>query len=440
MLVKLSLLAALIWGVMYFLLNQPQPATQQIALPIKTSQNSEQLFTPQAIDPVTTTYIQEEPLAYINQLRQQSGLYSFEHDKRLDEAARVHAKYIRYSGHVGHMQENSSSPYYSAYSPLDRGINAGVKSQIFLENISRGQRSVKASVDGLMSAVYHRFNFLSFHTDKLGYAIDDNVYVYTMAHSGLDRLCHEVSYEGELSYYDGVCPEPTHRIEKEQFDFERSRLLEQAPAYVIWPPRDGKAIPTAFFEEEPDPLPDMQVSGYPISIEFNQKQFPNTITLERFDIFDEHDQQLTNVRLLDAQAFQGGTLLASQFVLFPLERLTHGKRYRAEIQYRYNERLETITWSFTTDYPKEKFHVIEYEPEATRHIVSNEPTIVYVVPNDGNDLLGSYDITYPKTVKLLEHTLVDPNTMRLHIQGNEGDVVNVKFENDQRLKFMITNE
>ena len=134
----------------------------------------------------------------------------------LSTAALNHSRYMNETKEVGHNETHTNATYYSGNSPSNRVNNAGYSNIFVGENVSYGQSNFMESINGLMSAIYHRFGFLHLNINEIGAGKDSNYYTYEMGRNG------------------GVT----------------------SPNMVIWPPENAKNIAPVFFDESPDPLPE----------------------------------------------------------------------------------------------------------------------------------------------------------------------------------------
>jgi len=139
-------------------------------------------------------------LNYINQLRVEAGLTQLVENSKLDIAAQKHADYLSDTNTIGHYENNSAYPsiYYSGVFPVDRGAAANYYSPYYSENLSSGQKNVYDSIDGLMSAIYHRYGFLDFNIDEIGIGLNYNnsngkIFNYNMGNSELNALCDKTT-------------------------------------------------------------------------------------------------------------------------------------------------------------------------------------------------------------------------------------------------------
>jgi hypothetical protein len=308
--------------------------------------------------------VEDEGLEYLNTLRLQAGLNKLSKNITLQIAAKNHADYLydiysNYNINIGHEEMASyQSQYYTGETPSKRGIAAGYKTlSYYRENTSSGQRDIYESIDGLMSAIYHRFGFLDFNIDEIGIGINSKndkykVYNYNMGISHMNELCKRDSFDEYGFFYEGVCENRSLRIEKSIYENAINNNSLNNPKYIVWPPFDSTDIPTTFYEEKPDPLPNRSISGYPISIEFNT-HFYNTIDTLTISLFDENRTIINDTHFIDKSSDVNNKFTQFQFALFPLAVLNHNSKYLVEISYsaqKKNDEIENekISWEFIT--------------------------------------------------------------------------------------------
>lgn len=152
-----------------------------------------------------TSMVVANPVSYINQYRQAAGMVSFNYSGVLSKAAKNHAEYLGHKGSEniktfadGH-SEVPGKTGFTGKNVGDRAKYVGYPHQLTAENISLGNESGKSSIDLLMSGIYHRFGFLSFDYDEVGYAVNDNIYVYNMGRGDMSRLCENPPKEALTS-------------------------------------------------------------------------------------------------------------------------------------------------------------------------------------------------------------------------------------------------
>ena len=435
--------------------------------------------------------------SYVNQLRQAAGMMALAWNSELADAAQAHADYLAanpipessFHGGSAH-REAAGLPGFSGAAPAERALAQGYPHRQVSENVSSGGKDSSAAVDGLMSAIYHRFGFLNFGVDEMGAAQNDHQYVFLMGRGDLRDLCWSpppqviaqqpvkcgdsvvtetfmqalcddlptaalqrqpwptACSNGQLldneamrryceqgfpaqarlhgrgrfyplcdppvkvgaTWFDAFCAAPpeaaTYRQSGRYYEMcdppakvdaqwlERrcaaagadGRYRESGKYYtpcvdeslrvrarsmvsmrrtlqrrnadvVMWPPDQATHIPPAFFEEDPDPLPDYSVSGYPISIQFN----PATTTkveLATFRLFawtgnglEFSWKEVTDTRVLDQHSDPHKVFSALQFALFPLQRLQWATRYRAEVEGWVDGEYRQYGWEFQTTDP-----------------------------------------------------------------------------------------
>jgi hypothetical protein len=169
----------------------------------------------------------ERLLDYLNQLRQQAGMTALQHQAALSTAAQNHADYLANNTWLEHKQtlpsahhEEPGDVYFTGAEVGQRVMHAGYAHEAVLENISQGPAEMQPqdAVDGLMSAIYHRFTFLDLAADEVGIGTRDGVHVFELGRSDLRDLCTAPQEEALFtapvycldtlvtsSYYDEMC-------------------------------------------------------------------------------------------------------------------------------------------------------------------------------------------------------------------------------------------
>lgn len=513
--------------------------------------------------------------AAVNALRQQAGLPLLSHSQVLADAAGEHAAYldlhrgpsVRAIGVSAHRQQPGRSGF-SGTDPAERAIAAGYPHRVVLENVSMGYDSLAESLDGLMSAIYHRLTFLDFAADEIGSARGERSRVFLLGRSDLSALCsapprdallrppvdcmgqpmtraayerlcaalpesaryrppHPIvcpngqqldagfmrrlceapplaaRYQGVGHYYqpcgrdgpridahwfDALCDaappgaaysgsgryvelcekapavsqewfesyctalpdgdrftgsgrfqQPcatSHAVRVEYLDQARHRLLAERPDWVVWPPDGTEGFPPAFFVETPDPLPDLEVSGNPVSLQVNPV-LASRIELVGFSLFRllEDREHAVDVRLMNADTDPNGLFTEHEFALFPLQRLDWGAQYRAEARLTLDGEPTLIDWHFKTrraDVP-----LIEVAGDYERHrFDAGKPFWLYLPPRRGQPqtVLSSRSV-YPRGSRV-QVKVVDPNTAEITIETRSCDRVSVTFEQERTVELM----
>ena len=360
----------------------------------------------------------------INHLRQQAGMVPFRENRALDKAAQVHADYLVTYGVVTH-RERSGRKGFSGTLPVDRALRAGYGSRFVSENLSAGNSDIRRSLYGLFSAIYHRFVFLDPSYDEIGIGAAQNkrgplhrAYVYLMGNHALDVLCHEPDYRGKGRYVYGVCADSKHRIESDRFAQARTAVKERNPHIIVYPAEGQTEVLPAFYREEPDPLPEYDVSGYPVSVEFNDRYF-RKVSLETFRLFEEGNRTPLRARLLDKQHDPHHRLNRRQFALMPLKRLKYATTYRAEIVYRHKKKRYTKRWRFSTQRPARSLRVIT-KKKTTLKLKNGRSYWLYFPPRNGHDMLGT--MHYPAAISA---HFVDPHTLEITIPPDRSKPITI---------------
>jgi len=273
---------------------------------------------------------QEEGLNYINAIRANIGLVKFKHNKELEEANRLHALYLKdvydtFGVNMTHYEDNISYPseYYRGDIGTDRAIASGYPAMWAGGDISYGDISSISSIDGLLTAIYHRQALLWNWVDEIGVGVG----------RGVSRGFHA---EGQ---FFGIK------------DDNRIGFLQAiSPIMVCFPYSMQGGIRREFDgNESPDPLPD--VSGWvgnPISVTFNQMKV-DSVELLSFKLFktdrnddgegsDSGDIEITNTRILTKETDPAERFSAFDFALFPLDVLESKTVYKVVFKW-----IETVS-------------------------------------------------------------------------------------------------
>ena len=378
----------------------------------------------QAIEPTTREPIVKEELSldiemekinaitYLNELRSATGLVRLNESTLLNVSANNHAKYLLSHKITAH-NEVKGRAYFTGETVGERAKHIGYKAFYVSENISGGSRNYKESIDGLFSAIYHRFGFLDFKVDEVGIGIvqdsknrAETTFVYNMGISTLNQLCSGQSFSQLGKYIQGACFDKDFKISEQIFNYSFEINHELNTDIAIYP-YDGEVdVPPAFFKETPDPLPDYDVSGFPISISFDEEQFEK-LELESFRLFDEHNQEVENSLIYDYKSDINHMFKKYEFALFPLERLEWESQYFVEVVYRVDGVKKSKKWSFSTRRFSEKI-VNVTEEKSLFTLERGVSSIFYFRPTSPHDLLS--EITFPTYVDI---GLIDENTIRL---------------------------
>lgn len=242
-------------------------------------------------------------------------------------------------------------------------------------------------------------------------------------------------YRDSLRYRQ-PCADPIDvRVEYlDELDAARQRRL---PESVTWPPDGATGVLPAFFVEEPDPLPDLEVSGYPVSIQFNPARV-RRVVLQAFRLFRMEPGSpvaVERVRLLDQASDPHQLLSAFEFALFPLERLDWGAHYRVEVEALLDGQPRRLSWSFSTrgeDLP----HLVVTESVQRFVVQPDKDYLLYLPPQEDRP----HTVLKLRTRHLrgtqLNLTLVDPNTLQVRVGPVACDRVGLDFDDGHRVELV----
>ena len=379
-------------------------------------------------------YEQHRAFDYVSETRETMGLNGLTPNTLLERAAQSHADYL-VAHHASSHFETEGKRYFSGVSPMDRAAYAGYASLRVSENLSTHHHSAKASVEGLFSAIYHRFAFLDPQIDEMGVGVtqdaavgNNSAFVYLMGNSRVRVLCEEESFRGQGKYVYKVCLDPKHRIRAKAFERALQHQQRENPRLILYPYDGQEEVTPVFYDESPDPLPESEVSGFPVSVAFNPSFFPKVseVSLRLY----KGDKEVPG-HFMEKENDPHGRFSALQFALFPEERLAYNTRYRVLLQYRYKDEMQQQIWHFSTTQIEEPLYVIT-QAEQTVRIKAGSSCVLYFKPENAHDLLGS--IHYPQRVSVL---FLDHNTLRLSLLSNDADDLVIET-GSRRVKVIVT--
>jgi uncharacterized protein YkwD len=378
----------------------------------------------------------------LNRLRRAAGMAPFAPQRLLDKAAQSHADYLARNRATGHGQTRSR-PGFTGAGPVERAAWAGYPHRALAENVAEGQAGIVDATDALMSGIYHRLGFLAFGMDEVGIGIsaapERERYVFNLGVAGLTRLCGERPAEARHAP-PGSFYEPCRdgfRVRAEHYTRVTAAVQAANPRVVLWPPAEGSEIPPAFFNESPDPLPDYQVSGYPLSVQFNPAHVQRA-AVRSFRVFHEAQggrRELRATRLLDARSDPHDKFGPLEFALFPLQRLGWDQAYAAEAVFAVDGREETFRWRFRTRAAGAPLYTATAQGE-TLPVVAGRAYAIYVPPTREAPLLGGFQ--YRASHDVRPHlSLVDGNTLRVRVEGQPCGSVDVTLARGRRFTLRI---
>jgi len=377
----------------------------------------------------------KEALIYLNKLRTGAGETLLVENVILNTSALNHSNYLVTNNISGHY-ETAGKTGFTGVQPWERSAYAGYLSSIS-ENVSTGQTSIEESIDGLYSAIYHRFGFQAFDIDEIGIGVNfsgTGAYTYNMGNKKLNDACGGTSFSGSGRYYTGVCSDTTFKLEESVYLNVQNANKASNPSKVLWPYANQINVSPVFFEESPDPLPDYSVSGYPISLKFND-YFNKTVSLTSFQLFDSAKNEIANTRLLKKDNDPNSKMTTHEFALFPLTRLDWNSKYTAKAVYSVDGVTEISEWSFTTKSIGYDYYKITTNSSDIT-IQANKTYALYVVPSSKIDVLTSYNT---KGTFLPKTAFIDSNTLSVSTTDAIGGKTTITLSNGKTINITITS-
>jgi len=379
--------------------------------------------------PMDVSFEKIQARTAVNSIREAMQMQTLSQNEQLSAAAQAHADYLVLNQESSH-SEIEGHKGFTGIRPVDRAFYAGYNAAYVSENLSGKNPNAQSSVDGLFSAIYHRFGFLNPGIDEIGVGVTqdeentrNSAFVYVMGNSELNRLCSVKSFNGFGKYVYKTCREKEHRIAEKKFRKAQIYHKQNNPKIILYPYDGQTEVPPAFYSEIPDPLPDHEVSGFPISIEFNDYFFKD-VQIDSFKLFKDNKEVL-NVLLMDKQNDPHLKFTDKQAALFPLERLEYDTTYHAAVVYRANGKREKIMWEFTTKKPTETLHIITKKEEEIS-IVSGRSHMIYFRPLDAHDVVKN--VQFPSTADI---EFLDNNTFKLTL--NDESINSFDIVSDSRI-------
>ncbi len=381
--------------------------------------------------------------SYLSHLRSLAGMTPLGRNQVLERAAKNHDLYMIANNVFGHY-ERRGDPHFTGVRPDDRAVYAGYPSRYVFENIAGGDDTIEEAIDGLFSAIYHRFGFLDFTIDEIGAAFDtsqnyayQSVSTFDMGNKEVARLCAGPEFSGYGSYTYNICADPNKKISATKFHKALEDLANQNPAIVLWPYKNATNIPPAFYEEDPDPLPECSVSGYPVSVNFNPFKTSGTPQMIEFSLQDEEGDEVPLVRTMKHDNDPSGHFSLYDFAIFPQNRLDWGEKYHAKFVYSLGGQTHTIEWDFRTKVLPGPYYRVQGNGESYR-VVSGKKYFFYIPPRDCNDKLDGFSSRYRGNIHY-QRGFYDHNTLWIQLDGPIGSEVDINFYDGRSIKVVIAS-
>ena len=380
-----------------------------------------------------------EAIEQLNRYRTLASMTTYNTNSLLSKASLNHSKYLIRNNISGHIEANGR-PGFTGVEPADRAVYVGFTTKSVSENISAGTPNADASIDGLFSAIYHRFGFLTFENNIVGSGAKDGTYTYLMSNEALRSLCRQEGSEFGWS----VCSTQGRNLTDSDYVKAIDDVQKENPPFVVWPPNNTDDVYPVFFTESPHPLPGSTVSGFPVSISFNP-YYVASASVSKIEVYDNENTKLSG-KFMTKSNDPNRKFSELQYAFFPLYRLKFATEYRVVIKYsltpteHYNgETSGTLNYSFITEVPKDKFYSSEdIKDLKSIPIISDETYTFYAAPSNNKDLAFS-TMRWAKSSGVRE-TLdqIDANTLRITVSGQIGDTLTLETSSKKEFIFTIS--
>jgi uncharacterized protein YkwD len=255
---------------------------------------------------------------WFNYRRQQLGLRPLSRNATLDTAAQNHSNYQKLNDTITH-DEDPAKPGFTGATEFDRITAAGYRltgSYALGEVISSTtDNSGVNAAEALVTAIYHRFLVFEpmFHEGGAGAATVSGGYMYFTA----DFASSPLDYTRGLTF----------------------------GGFVTYPFANQAGVPVNFFSdyEIPDPVPNRNEVGYPISVHANINA---TIAVASFTVRPRGGGALETVTIpSDMHNSSGGP---SAVAIIPLDKLVPLTTYDVQFTGTIDGVPASKSWSFTT--------------------------------------------------------------------------------------------
>lgn len=266
--------------------------------------------------PVLSNNIATDGFNWINYRRSQVGLTPLVRNSLIDNAALGHSNYLNSNSVVVHNQIKGK-PGFTGETLYDRLTASGYGVTSVWGEVIAGVASNSGfyMAENLITAVYHRFLIFEpiFKEGGAGAAVNNSGYAY-----------FTTDLAGNSRYGPGL---PAGQI-------------------VSYPFSGQTKVATSFSsnEEEPDPVPNQDVVGYPISVHAN---FDATLSVTTFTVRQRGAGADLTVRLLSKETDAVNTS-RSVAAIIPLAPLLAATTYDVSFIGKVNGADVTRSWSFTT--------------------------------------------------------------------------------------------
>lgn len=328
---------------------------------------------------------------YLNQVRQAVGLDPYAKNSLLEKAAAGHTLYLSSNNATGHYQA-ADKKNFTGVDPSSREIAAGYDYRSAGENLAAGPRYAMDAVNSLMEAIFHRFGFVSPLNDEVG-----------------------ISFRYDHPAYGAVSV----------FNMGSRSYIDKEKSFVSVFPIDGQQkVKIDFYsdEESPDPIPEKNRVGYPISITFANQA---ATSIGSFELFDSNNTKVA------ARSITGEHVPKNNYCIIPEAALEYATTYKAVFSGTLNGSAIKKEWRFTT-LPLENFRSDPANPTMR----TNETKHLYLYGGSGQytGIRWSYSLPDP-----ISSIALRGNEIEIVSNGAGGTVTLEAKDSDDRILTVSLN-
>ncbi len=266
--------------------------------------------------PVPTSNIAVDGREWLNARRSQAGLPALAHSSIIDIAAQGHSDYQRINNTISHEQTPGREGFTGA-TLKDRLVAANyvlIRPYAYGEVISAANsNSGQYMAEELITAIYHRFVIFEpkFREIGTGAATASNGRSYFTANFGATKGLETGLAQGQVA---------------------------------IWPADAQASVPRNFFSdtEMPDPVPDRNEVGYPISVHANINA---SVIVQTFTVRSRNGGNLESLLVTNANEKEP---VPTAVAIVPLSPLAANTTYDVTFAGTVDGSAVSRNWSFTT--------------------------------------------------------------------------------------------
>jgi hypothetical protein len=314
-------------------------------------------------------------LNLLNEKRTKSGMIPFNINEKLMKSSINHNLYMDFIENITH-DEINNNVFFTGETSSDRAIYVGYEHYFTGENLSYGNISIDNSIQMLFTAIYHRFGFLSFDYDEIGYDKLNTFYTYNMGNSYIKESCTENSVIPGEGFITNLCQDTSIEIGYNKFKEKIENVQTQNNSIIVYPYPNQTDVKTAFYNEFPDPLPLYEGTGNPISIQFNPYNFKDKVTIIDFELTENCTKTISDIVILNEDTDVNKHLQGNEFAFMPIKRLRYNTKYCVKATYAHMNIKDTINYSFETEkitseiyYSELKTNTISINPNSKEFVI-----------------------------------------------------------------------